>query len=111
MRVFLLLAFILTFPAAASAATRCYTLLEDPDVTVTDDTDDIYTLVMKAGNETTVMRTESGGTGTPFRQATEPNGKIHLSATKVICSLLISTSTIWAVRVGTLGSTTTVRAF
>jgi hypothetical protein len=78
MRVFLMLAFVLAFPAAAPAATRCYTLLEDPLVTITDDTDDIYTLVMKAGNETTVMRTESGGTGTPFRQATEPDGKVHL---------------------------------
>jgi hypothetical protein len=36
MRLFLLLALVLAFPAAAPAATRCYTLLEDPEVTVTD---------------------------------------------------------------------------
>jgi hypothetical protein len=78
LRLFLLLAFVLMLPAAAPAATRCYTLLEDPDVTVTDDTDDIYTLAMKAGNKTTVLRTESAGTGMAFRQATEPDGTVHL---------------------------------
>ena len=36
MRVFLLLALVLAFPTAASAATRCFTLLEDPEVTATD---------------------------------------------------------------------------
>ena len=78
MRVFLLLALVLAFPAAASAATRCFTLLENPEVTVTDDTDDIDTLVMKDGNKTTVLRTESAGTGMPFCQATEPDGTVHL---------------------------------
>ena len=78
MRLCLLLAFVLIFSTSSSAATRCYTLLEDPDVTATDDTNDIYTLVMKSGNKTTVLRTESAGTGMAFRQATEPDGKIHL---------------------------------
>jgi hypothetical protein len=78
MRICLLLAFILAFSNASFAATRCYTLLEDPEVTATDDTNDIYTLVMKSGNNTTVLRTESAGTGMAFRQATEPNGTVHL---------------------------------
>jgi hypothetical protein len=33
MRLFLLLAFVLMFPAASSTASRCYTLLEDPGMT------------------------------------------------------------------------------
>jgi hypothetical protein len=78
MSAYLLLALVLAFPAASSAATRCYSSLDDSDVTITDDTNDIDTLVMKVGNETIVMRTESGGTGSPFRQADEPDGTTHL---------------------------------
>jgi hypothetical protein len=77
MRLWLTLVLVLAFTGASSALERCYSSLDNPGVTITDDPEDGYTLVRKSGKETTVMDTRSGGTGIPVRVATESNGNTH----------------------------------
>ena len=71
------LVLLLAFPASSSAVERCYSSLDNPGVTITDDAEDAYTLVRKSGKGTTVMDTRSGGTGIAVREATESNGTMH----------------------------------
>jgi hypothetical protein len=58
-RLHLLVALILAFPSTSSAAARCYSAPDDPGITVTADTDDIYTLVKRIQGRTTIMPTEN----------------------------------------------------
>src|SRR2546430_2698242 len=69
---------VLAFPTASAAATRCYSTFDDPSITITDDTEDIYTLVKKIDGKTIKMRTMSGGTGLHIRVAYEDDGTSHL---------------------------------
>jgi hypothetical protein len=78
MRVCLTLALVLAFPAASSAATRCYSEVDNPGATITDDTQDNQTLVLKFADKTIEMRTKSGSTGLDVRAAAENDGTTHL---------------------------------
>ena len=77
MRAWLVLAFVVAFPVASEAAAECYSSFDNPSITIIAYTDDMYTLVEKVDGKTTVMRTESGGTGIATRTATEPDGTTH----------------------------------
>jgi hypothetical protein len=77
MRVWLILAFVLTSPAVSSAATKCYRSADAPNVSITADTEDIFTLVWKIGSGTTVLKTQLSPTTNTVRVAVEGDGRKH----------------------------------
>ena len=78
MRLWLILAFALAFPAASSAATKCYRSADAYDISITADTVDIFTLVWKLGSKTTILKTKLSPTTNTVRVAVEEDGTKHL---------------------------------
>ena len=78
MRWWLMLAFVLAFPAGSFAAQKCYRSADQPDISITADTKDIFTLVWKIGSSTTVLKTQLSPTTNTVRVAVEEDGTKHL---------------------------------